>query len=192
MHSPAFTGTLQGQKRYPSMLPTSSPPTLTSDGGAAAAPGAANAMKTGGAGKGPRVVDTDNVPRPQVMNVINVSVTDMAVLRETMILLFARTGHPLRHRPLFQFSSRSEETFNTLSLGEQVPFLRFECTVRVPFTACSSHMKQLVPSALSNVNIVDGGNANPAFMRITMNQVPANKDLCVFRMIARDASLARS
>jgi hypothetical protein len=53
-------------------------------------------------------------------------------------------------------------------------------------------MKQLVPSALSNVNIVDGGNANPAFMRITMNQVPANKDLCVFRMIARDASLARS
>ena len=72
VRSLAFTGTLQGQKRYPSMLPTSTPPTLTSDGGAAAAPGAANGMKSGGAGKGPRVVDTDNVPRPQVMNVISV------------------------------------------------------------------------------------------------------------------------
>jgi hypothetical protein len=76
-------------------------------------------MKAGVAGKGARVVDTDNVPRPQ-------------------------------------FSSRSEETFNTLSLGDQ-----------------------LVPSALSNVSIVDGGNASPAFMRVTMNQVPVNKDMCV-------------
>jgi len=98
------------------MLPTHAPPTLTSDGGVSA-PGAQNSMKAGVAGKGARVVDTDNVPRPQ-------------------------------------FSSRSEETFNTLSLGDQ-----------------------LVPSALSNVSIVDGGNASPAFMRVTMNQVPANKDI---------------
>jgi hypothetical protein len=76
-------------------------------------------MKAGAAGKGARVVDTDNVPRPQ-------------------------------------FTSRSEETFNTMSLGEQ-----------------------LVPSTLSNVSIVDGGNASPAFMRITMNQVPASKDMYV-------------
>lgn len=115
----------------------------------------------------------------------------MVVLRESM-KLFSRTGRPLRHQPIFQFSSRSEETFNTLSLGDQVPFLRPECTVRVPLTACPSHVKQLVPSALSNVNIVDGGNANPAFMRITMNQVPANKDLYVLRMSARDAPLARN
>jgi hypothetical protein len=42
---------------------------LTGDGGGAAAPGAANSMKTGAAGKGPRVVDTDNVPRPQVNDI---------------------------------------------------------------------------------------------------------------------------
>jgi len=93
-------------------------------GGGAPPPGAQNSMKGGGggaaaAGKGARVVDTDNVPRPQ-------------------------------------FVSRSEETFNTSSLGEA-----------------------LIPSALSNVTIADGGNANPAFMRITMNQIPCSKEMCV-------------
>jgi hypothetical protein len=49
---------------------------------------------------------------------------------------------------------------------------------------------QLVPSALSNVGIVDGGNASPAFMRITMNQVPKDKDLCVSRLRSRRLALA--